>query len=210
LTNDYPAGFEVSPDGRTLVVSYFYLSEVCAYPISGGHLGKPNCQSLVYDPEGVSIDPSGACVYAALSSLGTSGVAAFTLTGSVLGIPTVYKPFGPGENSTDVVVNWNNEAIYISDAESAQVISGSIASGCNLTYKAIIADGIPNSDFPGQIAQGKISHAYVVTGDAVGGTPSMGIFEEHANGNLTPLGSGQFPLMSGSVHTATVVVVGVE
>jgi hypothetical protein len=54
------------------------------------------------------------------------------------------------------------------------------------------------------------AHGYVVTGNvAYGGTSSMGIFRMHVNGKLTPIGSGQFPLMLGA-FPLTVVVIGSE
>jgi hypothetical protein len=213
-TSAGPQGFEVSPDGKTLVVSYNIIQQVCAYPISGGHLGTPNCRSTVGFPAGVSIDPASKCVYAAEVSNGVaSEVAAFTLTGSVLGVPTDYSNFGPGINSQGgILVNWDNKAIYVSDQNSAQITIGSIQSGCKLTYKAIISDGsdgFNGNDNPGQIAQAKIAHGYVVTGDYTGSkTPSMGIFHANGNGKLTPVGSSQFPLMNGNVAPVTVVVVG--
>jgi hypothetical protein len=210
-TTDAPVGgIEVSPDGKTLVIGFPNIQQVCAYPISGGHLGTPNCQSTAGRPASVSIDPGSACVYAAEANGGASEIAAFTLTGGVLGAPTEYNPFGPGINSIGILVNWDNKAIYVTNAFSAQMTTGSIASGCKLTYKAIISDGVFSSDLLGQIAQAKIAHGYVVNGDRNNGngTPSMGIFHAHVNGNLTPVGSGQFPLMSGNVAPSTVVVVG--
>jgi hypothetical protein len=199
----------VSPDGKTLVVAYSNIQLVCAYPIPGGHLGTPNCQSTAGVPATVSIDPGSACVYTAEGNGSASEIAAFTLTGGVLGAPTEYNPFGPGINSIGILVNWDNKAIYVTNPISAQMSIGSIASGCKLTYKTVISDGVPNSDFPGQIAQAKIAHDYVVTGDYnINGTPSMGIFRANANGKLTPIGSGQFPLCG--ADPVTVVVVGSE
>jgi 6-phosphogluconolactonase (cycloisomerase 2 family) len=211
-TSDTPQGIEVSPDGKILVVAYPNIFQVCAYPIAGGHLGTPNCQTPAGLPFGVSIDSASACVYAGeANSNSTSEVAAFTLTEGVLGAPTDYKPFGPGQYSVGVLVNWNNKAIYVSEQVSAQLAIGSIASGCKLTYKTIISDGVSGSDYPSQIAQGKRAHGYLVTGSFnTSGTPSMGIFQARANGMLTPIGSGQFPLMSGAVLPTTVVVVGSE
>jgi hypothetical protein len=207
--SDYPVGIEVSPDGKSLVASYPNIQQVCAYPISAGHLGAPNCQSTVGEPAGVSIDPGSTCVYAAEAG-STSEIAAFTLAGGILGVPTDYNNFGSGMNSNSILANWNNKAIYIGDAFSAQLTIGSIASRCRLTYKSIVSDGNPGADSPGQIAQGKRAHGYVVTGDynQLRGTPSMGIFRAQANGNLTPIGGGRFGLMSGSDAPLTVVVVG--
>jgi DNA-binding beta-propeller fold protein YncE len=208
-TSDFPTGIEVSPDDQTLVVSYVDIQQVCAYPISDGHLGAPNCQFTVGFPYGVSIDPASACVYVAKSNGGTSDVGAFTLTGGVLGTPIDYNPFGPGQSSQGILVNWDNQAIYVTDVYSTQLTTGSIASGCKLTYKAIIADGVPGFDHPGQIAQAKIAHGPLVTGNYnINGTPSLGIFHAHVNGKLTPVGSGQFSLMTGYVAPVTVVVVG--
>jgi hypothetical protein len=211
LSPSTPNDIEVSPDGKTLVVSYPFIQQVCAYPILGGRLGTPNCQSTVGGPDGVSIDPASACVYAAESSHDSlTEVAAFTLTGGVLGTPTDCSDFGPGVISAGgILVNWNNKAIYVSNQYSAQMTRGSIASGCKLIYEAIISDGVSGSDNPGQIAQGKRAHGYVVTGDLNNGTPSMGIYQAHVNGKLAPIGSGQFPLMRGA-GPATVVVVGVK
>jgi hypothetical protein len=205
-----PEGIEVSPDGKTLVVSYDTLRQVCAYPVSGGHLGTPNCQPTVGEPAGVSIDPASTCVYTSEYNalFGPSEVAAFTLTGSDLGTPTDYKPFGPaGSSSSGVLVNWDNMVIYVSNIGSAKITRGSIAPGCKLTYDAVIHDGVSGSDYPGQIAQDKRAHGYVVTGDA---GHSMGIFQAHVNGKLTPIGSGQFPLTSLLAMPSTVVVVGSE
>jgi DNA-binding beta-propeller fold protein YncE len=208
LAPDRPTGIEVSPDGKTLVVSYYGILRICAYPISGGHLGKPNCRSTIVQPAGVSIDSSSACVYAALANGLPSQVAAFTLTGGVLGAPTYYNPFGPGLNANAVLVNWDNKAIYVSEAYSGQLTIGTIAPGCKLTSKTSIPDG-GSGGSPGQIAQAEIAHGYVVTGDFnFNGPPSMGIFHAHVDGNLTPIGSGQFPLMTGFVAPSTVVVVG--
>jgi DNA-binding beta-propeller fold protein YncE len=204
-TPDAPQSLEVSPDGKTLVVSYDAPAQVCAYPISGGHLGTPNCQSTAGFPAGVSIDPVSACVYAAEANpFGPSEVAAFTLTGGVLGVSTEYNPFGPGRDSEGILVNWDNKAIYVTNSASAQMTIGAIGPGCKLTFKAIISDG-GSDNFPGQIAQARIAHGPVVNGDC--GTPTMGIFHAHANGNLTPIGTGQFQL-HGSPQT--VVVVGAE
>jgi hypothetical protein len=212
-TPDFPDGIEVSRDGTTLVVAYPDIQQVCAYPISGGHLGAPNCQATAGFPTGVSIDPDSKCVYAAENTASqiVSEVAAFKLTGGVLGTPTDYNPFGPGVSSDGILVNWNNKDLYVTNPFSAQMTIGSIASGCKLTYKAIISDGVDGTDNLGQIAQAKMAHGYVVTGDShynYQGTPSMGVFRAHVNGNLTPIGSGQFPLMSGVVAPLTVVVVG--
>jgi 6-phosphogluconolactonase (cycloisomerase 2 family) len=213
-TPDTPDGIEVSADGTTLTIAYPDILEVCAYPISGGHLGTPNCQSTAGIAAGISVDPASACVYAAEANGTASEVAAFTLTRGVLGTPTEYNPFGPGVNSNGILVNWDNKAIYVSEAYSAQLTIGTIAKGCKVTYKAIISDGVAGLDQPGQIAQAEIAHGPVVTGEVRNnfqGTPSMGIFHAHVNGNLTPIGSGQFPLMSGAfVEPLTVVVVGSE
>jgi DNA-binding beta-propeller fold protein YncE len=210
-----PWDIEVSPDGKTLVVAYGEIQQVCAYPISGGHLDTANCQSTAGFPARVSIDPASACVYAG-ELRGQSEVAALTLTGGVLGTPTDYNPFGPGADSEGILVNYDNKAIYVSNPSSAQITTGSIASGCTLTYKAIISDGVAGLDRPSYIAQGKIAHGYVVNGDfANGDLDNMGIFHADANGKLTPVGSGQFPLARGGHGTVfaspeTVVVVGVE
>jgi hypothetical protein len=209
-TSDAPNGIEVSPDGTTLVIAYPDIHQVCAYPISGGHLGTPNCQSTVGLAAGVSIDPASVCVYVGESNSTASEVAALTLSGGILGAPTDYNPFGPGVNSNGILVGWDNKTIYVSNQLSAQMAIGSIASNCKLTYRAIISDGV-SVDQPSQIAQGKIAHGYVVTGDYnYNGTPSMGIFRAHANGKLTPIGSGHFSLMSGAVAPQSVVVVGSE
>jgi 6-phosphogluconolactonase (cycloisomerase 2 family) len=203
-------GIEVTPDGQTLVVSYDTPrhGRVCAYPISKGHLGTPNCKPTATSPAGVSIDRDSACVYVGEGTLSVSAVAAFTLTGGILGAATQYNPFGPGANSQAVLVDWDNKAIYVSNQQSAQVTVGAIRPGCKLSYKAIISDGISGSDSPGQIAQAKIAHGYVVNGNFnTNRMPNMGIFRAHANGKLTPIGSGQFPLMSGS-GPETVVVIG--
>jgi DNA-binding beta-propeller fold protein YncE len=174
----------------------------------------PNCQSTVGQPSGIAIDPASTCVYAGeYSGSGVSEVAAFTLTEDVLGPPNDYKPFGPGVESDGVLVNWDNEALYVSNQYSAHMTIGTIASGCKLTYKTIISDGVSGVDNPGQIAQAQIAHGYVVTGDFSGNIrPHMGIFRANVAGDLTPIGSGQFPLMKGKngVAPMTVVVVGSE
>jgi DNA-binding beta-propeller fold protein YncE len=208
-TPDIPTGIEVSPDGKTLVVSYYDILQVCAYPISGGHLGTPNCQSTAGMPAGISIDPASKCVYVGEAYyFNKSEVAAFTLTGGVLGAPIDYSPFGPGQGSEGILVNWDNKEIYVSNQRSAQMTTGSVASGCKLTYQTIISDGISIIDAPGQIAQGKRAHGYVVNGSIdLDGTPSMGIFTVSANGSLTPIGSGQFPLMMSLAVPLTIVVV---
>jgi 6-phosphogluconolactonase (cycloisomerase 2 family) len=208
-TPDPLDGIAMSPDGKTLVVSYAFLQQVCAYPISGGHLGAPNCQSTAAYPAGVSIDPASACVYAGEANGYASEVAAFTLTGGVLGAATDYNPFGPGINSFSVQVNWDNKVLYVSNSSSAQVTTGSIAPGCKLTYRSIITDGFYRTDSPGQIAQDKRVHGYVVTGDFNRSEkPRMGIFRADVNGRLTHI--GRFPLMNGDVGPVTVVVVGVK
>jgi 6-phosphogluconolactonase (cycloisomerase 2 family) len=210
-TGNSPWGMEVSPDGKTLVVSYALSQQVCAYPISGGHLGAANCQSAISYPTGVSIDPDSACVYAAEGNGITSEVVAFQLNAGILGPPTDYNPFGSGANSQGILVNWDNKALYVTDAFSARVDMATIASGCKLTYRAVISDGVPRSNEPGQIAQAKIAHGYVVTGGlSLYGPPQMGIFRAHLDGILTPLGSGQFPLTSGAFVPSTIMVVGSE
>jgi len=213
-TPDAPDGFEVAPDGNTLVVNYIDIHQVCAYPISSDHhLGTPNCQDTVGAPTGVSIDPASECVYAAEADFRGTEVATLTLTGGKLGVPKEYNPLGPGIDSEGILVNWDNSAIYISNSYSAQVTIASIEPGCKLTYKAIVSDGIAGSDQLGQIAQAQIVHGYVVTGAArtnFQGAPSIGIFQAYANGALAPIGSGQFPLMGGVDTPLTVVVVGSE
>jgi hypothetical protein len=200
-------GFEVSPDGKTLVVSFVFASEVCAFPISGRHLGTPNCRSA--GGSGVSIDPASACVYAAVGNPASSKIVAFTLTEGVLGPPTYYNSFGPGAGTASVLVNWDNKAIYATQADSAQIATGSIAPGCKLTYESIISDGsVDLSNLPAQIAQSKSAHGYVVTGDG-GDNPGMGIFSATADGRLSPIDGGRFPLMRDGLP-ASVVVVGVE
>jgi hypothetical protein len=155
--------------------------------------------------------PASACVYAGEANQSASEVVAFTLTGGVLGAPTEYNPFGPGVGSEGILANWDNTALYVSNQNSAQMTIGSIASGCKLTYKTIISDGVVGVNLPCQIAQGKIAHGYVVNGaNNTNGTPRMGIFHAHVNGSLAPIGSGQFPLMRGAVAPLTVVVVGPE
>jgi DNA-binding beta-propeller fold protein YncE len=213
-TPDTPDGFEVSPDGHTLIANYVDKHQVCAYPISGDHhLGTPNCQDTVGAPTGVSIDRASKCVYAAEADFRGTEVAVFKLREGILGTPTEYNPFGIGIDSEGILVNWDNTAIYISNSYSATVTEGTISPGCKLTYEAIISDALGGSDEPGQIAQEKIVHGYVVTGDSRNrfqGASSMGIFQAHANGKLTPIGSGQFPLMGGVDTPLTVVVVGAK
>jgi hypothetical protein len=205
-TPDNIAGIEVSPDGTTLVVSNADIGQVCAYPISSGHLGTPNCQSTASTPFGISIDPNSACVYVGAESGSSPAVEAFPLTGGVLGSPTDYNPFGPGSGSESVLVNWDNKAIYVSNTYSAQMTIGSIAPSCKLNYEAIISDGV---GIRGQIAQAKAAPNYVVTG-GISGTPHMGIFQAHVNGYLTPIGSGQRRLRRGETDPVTVVIIGVE
>jgi len=211
LGSDYPVEIVVSPDGETLLVTYLYALQVCAYPIVRGHLGAPNCQSTGNLPYGISVDPDSSCVYAGeLNDGGPSEIASFKLTAGVLGPAMEYNAFGPATyTDAGVLVNWDNTAIYISDSSSAQITIGTITPGCNLRYKTIISDGRDLVDHPGQIAQAPISHGYVVTGDInYDNTPSMGVFEAHENGNLTPLGTGQLSLMSGEAAPSTIVVVG--
>jgi hypothetical protein len=106
-------------------------------------------------------------------------------------------------------VNWDNKAIYV--ANGHKITRGSIASGCKLTYESIIRDGVPNKNYVGQIAQDKIVRSYIVNGGfARHATPTMGIFRVKANGELTPVGIGQFPLMGGAVAPLSAVVVGVK
>lgn len=206
-----PNGFEVSPDGKTLVAGWTYYNQVCAYPIAGGHLSTPNCQSTGNYVTGVSIDPNSACVYAAEENENNiSEVSALPLTGSILGAAIDYNPFGPGLGSVSgILVNWDNKSIYVSDTLSAQVASGSIAPDCKLTYKAIFNDGLFGVDLTGEIAQSEMAHDYVVTGEDKGtnAPPGMGIFRAGPNGQLIPIGSGQFRLMSGASPT-TVLVIG--
>jgi hypothetical protein len=207
-TTGVPTGIEVSPDGKTLAVSFPDTRQVCAYPISGGHLGTPNCQPTVGEAFGVSIDPASKCVYAGESNFSVSEIAAFALTGSVLGTPTDYNPFGPGTDSDDVLVNWDNKAIYVTNQLSAQVTTGSIAPGCNLAYQAITSDGTANIDHPGQIAQDKSVHGYVVTGDFNGtGAASIGAFTVNPASGI-PTSIGPLPLTHGVKNALTVVVVG--
>jgi hypothetical protein len=202
-----PTDIEVSSNGRTLVVSYAYAQQVCAYPISHGHLGKPNCQSTVGFPSGISIDSANGCVYAAEANYTASEIAAFTLTKGVLGIPTDYNSFGPGVNSSAILVNWDNKDIYVTNPYSAQLTVGSIAAGCTLAYKAIVSDGAAGADNPAQIAQAKITHGYVVTGDINDlQAPIMGIFQAHVNGTLTPIGSGRFQMLHDGAPLTVVVV----
>jgi 6-phosphogluconolactonase (cycloisomerase 2 family) len=204
-TSALPSFVQVSPNDQALVVSYG--QQVCAYPISGGHLGSPNCQSIVSAPTGVSIDPASACVYVGNNSGNTSQVAALPLSGSILGTPIYYNPFGPGLNSIDVLVNWDNKAIYVANQTSAQVTTGAIAPGCKLTYQSVISDGV-SGDEPAQIAQAQNVPGFVVNGSYNSdGAASMGIYKASANGTLAPFGSGQYPLMSGQVIPSTVVVV---
>jgi len=207
---NYINAIEVSPNGKTLIVSYGSIHQVCAYPIAAGHLGTPNCQSAVGFTDGISIDPDSTCIYAAEDDLfgNGSGVAVFPLTEGIVGVPTDYKAFGPGQGSTSILLNWDNRTIYVGDALSAQITLGSVAPGCKLTYKAIIADGVSGMDHPSQIAQDKIVHGYVVAGDLnYDCMPTLGIFRASADGYLTPFGSGQFPLLDAFDGTASVVVV---
>jgi hypothetical protein len=207
------AGFEVSPDGKALVVGYPDNQEICAYPISKRHLGTPNCQPTVDYLDLISIDPASACVYGAetSSSSDTSEVEAFTLTGGVLGTPTDYKPFGPGGGADGILVSSDNKTIYLTE-DTAQMAMGSVAPGCRLTYKTTISDGTFYYDAPGQIAQAKTDPEYVVNGDGNLFCPTMGIFHVGVNGKLTPIGSGQLPLLQGGdvdgVDPSSIVVVG--
>jgi hypothetical protein len=202
----YPLDSAVSPDGKTLVVGYGIVQQVCAYPISGGHLGTSNCQSTAGQPSGISIDPSSNCVYAGETNISASEIAAFTLTGSVLGTPTDYNPFGPGIDSAGVLVNYDDKAIYMGNPRSAQMTAGSITSGCKLTYTTIFQVGGDNHS-PSQIAQAQNPHRYVVLGDVNFSNPSsMRIFHAYASGKVTR--SGKLPLPHSD--PSTVVVVGVK
>jgi hypothetical protein len=205
-TSEGPDGMGMSPDGKTLVVGLPLSHQVCAYPISNGHLGGPNCQTEMGSPTGIAIDPASACVYAGEFNKNTSEVAAFTLTAGILGTPTDYSPFGPGVNASGVLVNYDNAAIYISNAYSAELTTGLIAPGCRLTYQTILHVA-GNNNFPGQIAQASMPHAYVVLGDDNQGEkgPTMGVFHAYANGKLTRI--GKLPLMLNTVP-ATVAVIG--
>jgi sugar lactone lactonase YvrE len=203
-TPEPPNGIAVSSDGKTLIARFLYLAEVCAYPIAGGHLGASNCQSMASFPTGIAIDPVSKCVYA---SVDTAEVTAFTLTESVLGVATV-NAFGPQGSSSDyILVNSNNKALYVANPGTAQLAIGTIAPGCKVNFKALISDGLDGADNPAQIAQAKTTPSYVVTGDSNSNEmPSMGIFHALPNGNLIPIGSGQYPLMRGSIPTTIVVV----
>jgi hypothetical protein len=207
-----PVGFQVSPDGSALIVSYINGLEVCAYPISNGHLGAANCQPTVGYPAGISVDSNSACVYAAESTInGPTEVAAFTLSVGILGPATEYASFGPGVSSEGILVSHNNKAIYVTDEGSAQVTLGRVSSGCTLTYESIIRDGVSGNDTPGQVAQAATVPGYVVTGDAdSSGNPHMGIFKASPNGRIEPVGSGQYRLRAGNDAPLTVVVLGVQ
>jgi hypothetical protein len=203
---DVPSGIQVSPDGNTLVVAYQDSFQVCAYSISNGHLGAPNCQTTTTFPAGVSIDPASACVYVGEENGYASEVAALPLAGGVLG-PAADYILGVGAGSSAVLVNWNNTALYVSNQYSAKVTTDTIAPGCLLTYQAIIHDGVSNTDHPGQIAQAKMAHGYVVTGDSsYHSAPGMGIFNARTDGTLNPLGAGQFPLLMGADPVTVIVV----
>jgi hypothetical protein len=205
-TPEGPDGMGMSPDGKTLVVGLPLSHQVCAYPISGGHLGAPNCQTEIGSPTGIAIDPASACVYAGEFNENASEVAAFTLTGGILGGPTDYNPFGPGVNASGVLVNYDNAAIYVSNAYSAELTTGSIASGCKLSYKTILHVAGDNN-FPGEIAQDPMPHAYVVLGDynQTDNAPALSVFHAYANGKLTRI--SKLPLMP-KAAPATVAVIG--
>jgi hypothetical protein len=205
-TPDVPMGIQASPDGNTLVVSYPNILQVCAYPISSGHLGAPNCQTTATFPSGLSIDPASACVYAGEENGSASEVAALPLTAGVLGAPTDYL-LGVAKNSSTVQVNWNNTALYVSNQFSAKITMSAIAAGCQLTYQGTVHDGILNADHPGAIAQAKMTHEYVVAGDSsYHAAPSMGIFHADTAGKLTPLGTGPYPLINGADPVTVMVV----
>lgn len=202
-----PSGVQVSPDGKTLVVSQG--SEVCAYPISSGHLGASNCEFTPSNAVDISIDPDSACVYAGEEDSRGVEVAALTLTGGVLGAPRNYNPFGPARDSYGILVSSDNRTIYVTNQISAQITTGSIKPGCQLEFRTTIRDGHGYSNSPGQIAEAQKPQGYVVTGN-VGGPygidSAMGIFHVEADGKLTPVGSSQLPL-TGDNHTPWSVVV---
>jgi hypothetical protein len=207
-TPDTPAGFEVSADGKSLVVGFPNIQQVCAYPISGGTLGAPNCQSAAGEVTGVTIDINSACVYAAEANSIVSEVAAFTLTGGVLGASTEYNPFGPGVNSNGIKASRSNKNIYLTNQYSAQITTGAISAGCALTYTSIQSDGSAGSDNPGEVAQAPRASGYVVTGDYnTNNTAAMGVFTVGAGGVLTPVAGSPFTL-GGVTAAETVAVVG--
>jgi WD40 repeat protein len=208
-TSDYPTGITVSPDGKTLVVSYIDILQVCAYPISGGTIGTPNCQSAAGFVTGVTVDINSACVYAAEANTSVSELAAFTLTGGVLGAPTDYNPFGPGVNSNGIKASRSNKNIYLTNTYSAQITTGAISAGCGLTYTSIQTDGSAgNGDNPGEVAQAPRASGYVVTGDYnPNNTAGIGVFTEGAGGVLTPVAGSPFTL-GGVTASMTVAVVG--
>jgi DNA-binding beta-propeller fold protein YncE len=196
-----PTGIAVSPDGHTLVISYLSHLQVCAYPISSGHLGTPNCQSRVRYPTGVAIDPASTCVYAAEGSIDSAAqVVAFTLTDGLLGPPVNYNHFGPGLDAEGIMVSWNDAVIYVTNPYSSTLTIGTIGAGCRLKYRDNVFDGDGHPlDFPGGVAQARIAHGYVVTGNHdFTGSATMGIFRAYTDGKLVAIngGLGQFPLLN--------------
>jgi hypothetical protein len=212
-TTDTPDGFEVSPDGKNLVVAYPNIQEACSYKITepGGFLAAPICFSTAGFPAGIAIDHTSTCAYAGeISSNGFTEIAAFPLTPAGIGLPTDYANFGPGSDSQGVLVNWNNNRIYASNVNGAEITRGKITPGCVLAYQAIVADGVVGMDHIGQIAQGTLNAMQhpVVTGDShiAGGVPNMGIFRANpVTGALLPY-VGPFPLTTPGAAPLSVVV----
>jgi hypothetical protein len=211
-TSDYPDGFEVSADGKSLVVGYPDIESVCAYGISGGTLSAPSCQTPAGLPTGIAIDSASKCAYSGDISLsnGLTEVTAFPLTPGTLGAGTDYSSFGTAADSQAVLVSSNQKVIYISSVSGASVTTGSLAAGCVLSNPTTL--GIPNfvvnSDQTGQLAQGKTASGYMVTGDFnTSLLPQMGLFKANGStGALSASTAGALPLTSGGAPISVVVV----
>jgi len=214
-TSDYPDGFEVSADGKSLIVGYPDILEVCSYAITGSSLGAANCQTTLGLPTGVAIDSHSKCAYTAQISLsnGLTEIGAAPITGpGTIGPVTDYSSFGPAADSQGIVVNWNNKVVYVGSVSGDVVTTGSLSTtGCVPTYVTNTpTGGIVGTDELSQLAQAAKAHGYLIGGDFnFNGTPSMTIFTALSTGALTPIGSGQYALAAGAAPLS-VLSVGIQ
>jgi hypothetical protein len=98
------------------------------------------------------------------------------------------------------MVSWNDAVIYVTNPYSSTLTIGTIGAGCRLKYRDNVFDGDGHPlDFPGGVAQARIAHGYVVTGNHdFTGSATMGIFRAYTDGKLVAIngGLGQFPLLN--------------
>jgi 6-phosphogluconolactonase (cycloisomerase 2 family) len=194
--DDYPLGMTLTPNGKTLLVSYIDLFEVCAYPINTGNaLGSPNCANVPsgVNPTAIAVDSADQYVYVG-SSGGKTAVSVLQLgTGSSLTFLACYgKPcnngsdLGDASGASGVALSPFGNALYITNQGTSSITVASVTTGVLSLKRVLIVSTTNDEPCQAQTLAYGAKNIYLVTGDYSSSmTPGMGIWQVRANGAIT-------------------------